>query len=241
MAHHTLMHWSQVLLGNHGPLARYVKLRVAHVPGMPGTFSSLPRVSDHDKHHSTCVTHVPWCMPGSLISGFLWSRCWGNLSRRMHNPQFYVSGKRPITPHDGWAPCAGGDVSIIFTHASKGIFYLQQRFHTIYIHNCATYTLLCFTCYLYDIMKCFARNDEIKLIIDCADKNICFILMMMGCTRIRDIVNRTFCLTQCLPWEVHVNIWRILRRLFPAYLVHVLSKFYKINPALDNGLASLSH
>ena len=23
-------------------------------------------VSDPDMHHSTCVTHVPWCMPGSL-------------------------------------------------------------------------------------------------------------------------------------------------------------------------------
>ena len=25
-------------------------------------------------HHGTCVTHVPWCMPGSLTSGFLWKR-----------------------------------------------------------------------------------------------------------------------------------------------------------------------
>ena len=23
-----------------------------------------------DMHHGTCVTHVPWCMPGSLTSGF---------------------------------------------------------------------------------------------------------------------------------------------------------------------------
>ena len=34
-----------------GPLARYVKLRVAHAPGMPGTFSLPPRVSDPDMHH----------------------------------------------------------------------------------------------------------------------------------------------------------------------------------------------
>ena len=50
-------------------------------------------------HHGTCVTHVPWCMPGSLISSFLWSRWWGKRSwhsRRMRNPQFYVSGKRPM-------------------------------------------------------------------------------------------------------------------------------------------------
>ena len=57
----------------HGPLARYVKLRVAHAPGIPGTFSPPLWVSDPDMHHGTCVTRVPWCMPGSWTSGFLWS------------------------------------------------------------------------------------------------------------------------------------------------------------------------
>ena len=88
----------------HGPLARYVKFRVAHTPGMPGVFSPPPQVSDLDMHHGTCVTHVPWCMPGSLTSGFLWSRWQGKCSRhsrRMRNPQFYVSGKRPME-HDKW-------------------------------------------------------------------------------------------------------------------------------------------
>ena len=60
--------------GWNGPLARYAKLRLAHAPGMPGKFSPLPRVSDPNMHHGTCVTHVPWWMPGSLTSGFLWSR-----------------------------------------------------------------------------------------------------------------------------------------------------------------------
>ena len=58
----------------HGPLARYEKLRFAHAPGMPGTFSPPPQVGDPDMHHGTCVTHVPWCMSGSLTSGFLWNR-----------------------------------------------------------------------------------------------------------------------------------------------------------------------
>ena len=83
----------------YGPLARYVKLRVAHAPRMPGTFSPPSRVSDPDMHHGTCITHVPWCMPGSLTTCFLWSRWQGKRSRhsrRMHNPQFYVSGKRPM-------------------------------------------------------------------------------------------------------------------------------------------------
>ena len=59
---------------DYGPLARYAKLWGAHAPGMPGTFSPSPQVSDPDMHHGTCVTHVPWCMPGSLTSGFLWNR-----------------------------------------------------------------------------------------------------------------------------------------------------------------------
>ena len=82
-----------------GPHAKYVILRVAHAPGMPGMFSPPPRVSDPDMHHGTRVTHVPWCMPGSLTSGYLWSRRRGKRSRhcrRIRNPQFNVSGKRPI-------------------------------------------------------------------------------------------------------------------------------------------------
>ena len=84
---------------SHGPLARYMKLRVAHASGVLGTFSPPPRVSDLDMQHGTCVTHVPWCMPGSLTIGFLWSHWRGKRSRqsrRMRNPKYYVSGKRPM-------------------------------------------------------------------------------------------------------------------------------------------------
>ena len=84
---------------HHGPLVGYVKLWVAHAPGMPGTFSPPPRISAPDMHHGTCVTHVPWWMPGSLTNGALWS--WRREKRfrhfrRMRNPQFYVSGKGSI-------------------------------------------------------------------------------------------------------------------------------------------------
>ena len=84
----------------HGLLARYVKLRVAHAPGMSETFCPAARGSDPDMHHGTCVTHVPWYMPGSPTSGFHWSRWPGKRSRhsrRMRNPQFYVSDRRPMT------------------------------------------------------------------------------------------------------------------------------------------------
>ena len=78
---------------------RYVKLRVAHTSRMPITFSPPPRVSDPDMHHGTCVTHVPWCMPRSLNSGFLLKWWWGKHSRHswcMRNPQDYVSGGRSM-------------------------------------------------------------------------------------------------------------------------------------------------
>ena len=58
---------------------------------MPGTFSPPPWVSDPDMHHGTCVMHVPWCMMGSLTSGFLWRPWRGKRSRqswRMRNSQF---------------------------------------------------------------------------------------------------------------------------------------------------------
>ena len=61
--------------------------------GMPWTFPPPPRVTDPDIHLGTCVTHVSWCMSGSLTSGFLWSRWRGKCtrhSRRMGNPQFHV-------------------------------------------------------------------------------------------------------------------------------------------------------
>ena len=112
-----------------GPLTRYVKLRVAHAPGMPGTFSPQSRVSDPDMHHGTCVTHVPWCMPGSLTCGFLWSRWRGKRSRhsrRMRNPQFYVSGKRPIA-----SVFQPGETSITelvwFSMCDVGIMYLVRQ------------------------------------------------------------------------------------------------------------------
>ena len=83
------------ILLNHctyGTLARYAKLWVAHAPGMPGTFFPPPRISDPDMHHGTCVTHVPWCMPGSLTSGFLWSRRRGEMFPATCNFTYLVRG-----------------------------------------------------------------------------------------------------------------------------------------------------
>ena len=65
----------------------------------PTTHPTPPWVSNPDMHHGTCVTHMPWCLPGTLTSGCLWSRWRGkgsHHSRRMRNPLFYVSGRRSM-------------------------------------------------------------------------------------------------------------------------------------------------
>ena len=82
---------------NYGPLFRYIKVWVAHAPGMHERFPCLCGLAI-----STCTTaraSRTWCMAGSLTSGFLWIQWRGKCSRysrRMHNPQLHVSGKRPI-------------------------------------------------------------------------------------------------------------------------------------------------
>ena len=58
----------------YGPLTRFAKLWVVHAPGMPGTSSRhrlqrKPPVNDLGNYQGTCVTHVPWCMSGSLTRG----------------------------------------------------------------------------------------------------------------------------------------------------------------------------
>ena len=80
-------------------LQRFDRIVGCACAGNAGIVFPPPRVSDPEMHHGTYVTHVPWCISGLLTSGFLWSRWRGKRSRhsrRMRNPQFYVSGKRPM-------------------------------------------------------------------------------------------------------------------------------------------------
>ena len=129
---------------SYGPLARYVKLlsRVAYAPGMPGTFSPPPRVSDPDIHHGTCVTHVPWCMSGSLTSGFLGSRRWGKPSRRMRNPQFYVSGKRSMKYTQRYAQYIPRNI-----YTTVCTVYIPWNIHTVVL--CVALLWLLKSCYSF--------------------------------------------------------------------------------------------
>ena len=77
-------------------MARNVKLRVAHAPGM---CSPPPRVIDPDMHHGTCVTHVPWCTPGSVTRGFPLKSVVGKTFPAfpaLAQPANHVSSKRPM-------------------------------------------------------------------------------------------------------------------------------------------------
>ena len=80
---------------SYGSLTRCAKLRVAQAPGMPGTFSPRHRlewkllVSDPGMHHALAVMYV-------RIANPRWRGKRSRHSRRMRNPQFCVSGKRPI-------------------------------------------------------------------------------------------------------------------------------------------------
>ena len=93
----------------HGPLTRYVKLRIAHAPGMPGTFSptadfkgnrylAIPACITARASRTcrdACRDRLP-AVAGKTFQAF---------PARAH-PQFYVSGKRPMKfSNDGQFVC----------------------------------------------------------------------------------------------------------------------------------------
>ena len=56
-------------------------------------------VNDPDMHHGTCVTHVPWCMSGSLTNGFLLKSVAGKKFSAFPShaqPSILLTGKRPM-------------------------------------------------------------------------------------------------------------------------------------------------
>ena len=112
-------------------------------PGIHWSYSP-PWVSDHDMRHGTCVTHVSWCMPGSLTSGFLWSRWRRKRSRhfwRIGNPQFYVSGKRPMT-----ATNKGYTKSHLTTDAIKHCFLFNLTQKKLSKGNCCKIFIYIYIC-----------------------------------------------------------------------------------------------
>ena len=84
---------------NLGPLTRYVKLWVAHAPGMPVTFFPPPTSKETASYRSRHASrHVPYARAVMHvgIANPRWRGKRSRHSRRMRNSLLYVSGKRPI-------------------------------------------------------------------------------------------------------------------------------------------------
>ena len=94
---------------------------------MPGTFSPPPRVSDPDMHHGTCVTHVPWCMPVSLTSGFL--------SRRRRGKTFpaFPAQVQPAIlrfwQEVHWGPCLISQLHS-YSHQAWAVYHISLDVYT---------------------------------------------------------------------------------------------------------------
>ena len=89
-------------------LARYIKKNAGCASaGNAGNVFTATAGWRSPHHHGTCVRHAPRCLPGSPTSDFPWSWWRGKRSRhsrRSRNPQFDVSGKRPMESNDGVIP-----------------------------------------------------------------------------------------------------------------------------------------
>ena len=96
------MVWREICIDLHGPLTRYVKLQVAHAPGMPGTFSLAADFKGNR-----------WLAIPACITARAWRTCRDACRDRLPavtgktfpafpahaHPQICVSGKRPMHTH----------------------------------------------------------------------------------------------------------------------------------------------
>ena len=98
----------------HGPLTRYVKLQVAHAPGMPGTFSPAADFKGNRKLAiPTCITARAWrtcrdaCRDRApAVTG----KTFPAFPAHAHL-QFCVSGKRPMHCHNVLSVCQYLEIS----------------------------------------------------------------------------------------------------------------------------------
>ena len=88
------------LVAEHGPLTRYVKLQVAHAPGMPGTFSPAADFKGNRQLAiPACITARAWRTCRDACQDRL-PAATGKMFQAFPahaHPQFCVSGKRPIS------------------------------------------------------------------------------------------------------------------------------------------------
>ena len=83
-----------------------------------------PLVSDPDMHHGTCVTHVPWCMSGSLTRGG--GENVPGIPGACANLNFTYLAR---------GPCQRGLFMIIETSQTITDYLLRKRKIQIHMHN----------------------------------------------------------------------------------------------------------
>ena len=131
-----------------------------------------PLVSNPGKHHGTCVTHVPWCMSGSLTRG---GGKRSRHSRSMRNPQFCVSGKRSM---GAWHCIADKSIyriwsnhysDVIITATASQIHQMNNLFSVWWCAIWVTDPLKCRVCLLLfmSLHACEDNNDGDRLFIQC--------------------------------------------------------------------------
>ena len=116
-------------------------MRVAHAPGMPGTFARhwLKRksiFSDPGMHHGTCITHVPCCMSGSLtrdggenVPGIPGACATRNITYLARGPWLLMTWRSKESGHQ--QPCHGP--------SSPEIWLLQHLKVNTYLTNILRY------------------------------------------------------------------------------------------------------
>ena len=101
---YVLHQWRDNVLGIHynGSLTRYARSRVAHAPGMPGTFSPPPtskETASLRSWHASRHVRLARAVMHAGIANLRWRGKRSRQSRFMRKPQFYVSGKKPMAKY----------------------------------------------------------------------------------------------------------------------------------------------
>ena len=111
----------------------------------------------------TCVTHVPWCLPGSLTSGFRWNRCWRKRPRhsrwRMRNAHFYVSGKRSMVKTTRICKISSVTCQSVYLCKHASTIHVYSRYASI------TWTLPCVLLHRRIYEWCKHYLNELKWIL----------------------------------------------------------------------------
>ena len=129
--------------GKHGPLTRYVKLRVAHVPGMLGAISPPPTSKEtacwRPRHASRHMLHARAMIMSGSLNPRWWGKCfWHSHTCATRNITYLVRG--PCHHVNWWVPNCGLPDGLVMSsmwgwdHISKH-FKIMLIISESFLHN----------------------------------------------------------------------------------------------------------